>query len=272
MDRGELRRGIGAELIGEHPAGVLERGQRLGPPSAARQRPHELPAQPLPQGMRGHQRHQLHGERLVPAKTQRRLDLVFDGGQAKLIQPRRLGPGEGRIAYVGQRRAPPQVECLAQQRSRPCLITGGECPAAVRCQPHEPVRVDVVAVDSEPVARRLELHQRPLAAAVDQGLAQPGDLGLQGVRRSTGRVGPVEPVDEPLRGHDPGRVEEQQHQERTEAGSAQGELLSAGRPRLRRAQDAEADGTGRCPRRHATPQTCRHMPFTVVAKPFATIG
>ena len=43
MDRGQFRRGVGAQLLGEGPPGVLERRKGLGLPAAGLQRPHEQP-------------------------------------------------------------------------------------------------------------------------------------------------------------------------------------------------------------------------------------
>jgi hypothetical protein len=75
---------------------------------------------------------------------------------------------------------------------------------------------------------------------VPQEVAEPGDLGLQGVGGIARRVAVVEPVDQPPRGDHLARVDEQQREQRAEPRPRDGDLASVAAPHLRRTEDAEA--------------------------------
>ena len=110
-DGGQLRRRVGAQLVGEQPPGLLEHGQRLGRPARGGERPHELAAQALAQRVRGDERAAAR-RRSVPPGAQVRVDPVLDGGQPQLVEPGRL---VAPVGEVGQRRAAPQGERLPER-------------------------------------------------------------------------------------------------------------------------------------------------------------
>ncbi|GAA2218685.1 hypothetical protein GCM10010429_51270 [Micromonospora olivasterospora] len=96
-------------------------------------------------------------------------------------------------------------------------VAGGQRGVAGSGQRGEPVRVDVLRVDGEPVPGRVELHRRRGPGRPRQHLAQPRHLGLERVRRPGGRVVAVQAVNQAARRDHPAGVE-QQHQQGAAAG------------------------------------------------------
>ena len=70
----------------------------------------------LVEGTLGDRRLQLGHELGVASQLQLRVDEIRLGSGAQLLEPRRLEPGEGLVGEVGERRAAPQPERLAQLR------------------------------------------------------------------------------------------------------------------------------------------------------------
>ncbi|PPS87799.1 hypothetical protein BZZ08_02782 [Streptomyces sp. MH60] len=213
VEGGQLGRGVGAELLGQRAPRLLVHGQRLGGPSARVQGPHQLPVQPLAQGMPGQQSPQLGHQLGATPERQIRLDPVLYGGQPQLREPGRLG---GRLRQVGQRGTAPQRERLTQSGRRARVVTGGESGAPRLAQTFEYVTVDGRGRRDDAVSR---------AAALDgcvrgQPPAKARDLRLEGVRGTGGRLGAVQAVDQPGRGDRATGVEEQERQQRSGAGAA----------------------------------------------------
>jgi hypothetical protein len=198
MYRGQLGGRVGAEFLGQGPPRVLEGSERLGLLAAAVQRAYQLTPQPLPQRIHRDQLPQLRYQGAVLAELQPGRHAVLDGRQAQLIQARRLRRRERRLRHVSKRRPVPQVECLAQRLGGGGQLARGELVPPGGGEPLEPVRVDIVRVDRQPVTRRMELHQRAGSALFPQQGAEPGDLGLDRVRRTARRVVAVQTVDQPL--------------------------------------------------------------------------
>jgi len=167
------------------------------------------------------------------------------------------GLGEWHLPDVGQCRAPPEAERLAQQGRGARLVAGDKRTAPLHGQPLEPVHVDVVRLDREPVARRVELDRGAGPVLVTQELAEPGDLGLEGVGGIAGRVPAIQPVDQTLRADHLARVDEQQGEQRAEPGAANGDLTSVGVPHLRRTKDAKAHDPDYGPRSPRWPGPAR---------------
>ncbi len=134
------------------------------------------------------------------AQRQIRLGPILDGGQPQLVQPGRLG---GHTGGIGQRRATPQLQRLAQHRRRAGPVAAAESAAPGLGEPLKPVRVDVVGIHSQAVAGRVEFDRVVLAG---QGLTQPRHLRLEGVGRAPRRLLAVQAVDQPLSGDHPARV------------------------------------------------------------------
>ena len=86
--------GVDAQFPGQqHPPGAVG-FQRVGLAAGPVQRDHQLPAQPLPQGMLIHQPFQLRAQGGMLAERELRLDPVLGCGQPVGVQPLDLNPGE----------------------------------------------------------------------------------------------------------------------------------------------------------------------------------
>ncbi len=233
VERGQVGRRVGAQLVREAAPRLLEHREGLGGPPGRVQGPHQLPVQPFVQRTRPEQRPQL-GHQFRPApETQLRLDPVLYDGQPQLLQP---GPVGVRVRQGGQRRPAPQREGVAQEGRRPRMIAGGERRTAFGGQARETVDVDRVRVDGEGVAG---------GDGVDAGVrretpAQAGDLGLERARGPGGRLGAVQTVQQALHGHRAAGVEQQQREQGAGPGAAGVEGSAVVGADLDRAQDAEA--------------------------------
>ncbi|CAM4129040.1 hypothetical protein NOGI109294_25715 [Nocardiopsis gilva] len=216
MQLGQLGGGVGAQLLGEDTAGVLERGERLGPAARPVEGADELAARALPQRVGGHQVAQLGQQGAVLAPAQLGLVEILAGGQPQLLQAFGLGAGEGGRPGIREGGTPPQRQGVAQQAGGTGVVGRAERRAAVGGQPLEAVGVDVVGVDREPVARGMELDGRSGAIGSGQAAAQPRHQGLEGVGGPLRWGVAVQPVDQPLgTDHLPG-VEQQEDQQPAE--------------------------------------------------------
>jgi hypothetical protein len=84
----------------------------------------------------------------------------------------------------------------------------------VEPQPLEPVQVELVGFDLEPIARRLRHERIPVrAVAVVQGAPQPRDGLLERVRGSAGCLRTEEVVDQPVGRDDLARVEQEDREQ-----------------------------------------------------------
>ena len=113
MQLAQLRGGVGAQLVGQQltePAVTL---QRLGAAPAGLQRPHQMRVQRLDQRMLRDERVQVIDERLRPTQSQLQRGQRQHRGKPPLHQvlPQARDPPPGQ---PGQRRPPPQRECLTQ--------------------------------------------------------------------------------------------------------------------------------------------------------------
>lgn len=155
---GDFRAGVGAQLVGQGAAGVLERGQRVGGPARGVQRPDELRARPFPQGPLGDGLAQAGEDVFGLAQSQPGLDVVVGRLGPQLVEPGGLGGGERRVRQVAERGSAPQRQGLAQD------VCGGRAGlqqrAAFACEPLEAVDVHFVRFDDQAVARGGELDRR----------------------------------------------------------------------------------------------------------------
>ena len=237
MYRRQLGRRIGAELVGQPPAGVLVGGERLALPSARVQRPHELAAQPLAQADGPRSAPELQDGLAVPAEREPRLHVVLGGGDAQLLQASRLR--RARTAPPGRRPAPvlargpaPRAAALAARS----VVAGveraaGPPPRAARtgARPRSPDRRPAGS-PRDAVRRR---HRRR------RGRVGAGHLSLQGVDRAGRRGRAVQH----RRSAAPPPPSGPRRAAAARAGpqprSADGRRASVSQPHLRRPQDAE---------------------------------
>ncbi|GAA2897792.1 hypothetical protein GCM10020220_104450 [Nonomuraea rubra] len=193
MQAAELGTGFDAELGGHDPAGVLVDGQRLGGSAGAVQGEHELGGRAFAQGMGPYVCGQVDGQRVVVAGGEAEIGVVFQDGAVLFFQAGGFdaGPGGGQF---GQWFAPPQLQGGAEQGVRGVpgsLRLGG---AGAFGQADEPVRVDAVGFEREPVAAGHGLDD--LAGGEgSEDFAQFGDHDVELFGRGRRGVVPPDVVD-----------------------------------------------------------------------------
>ena len=143
--------------------------------------------------MLGNELLELRHELRVAAEPEIGLDPLLDGGEAQLLQAKPLTPGERMAFELGERRALPHIEGLAE--------TAGGCSRfqAPRLGDEilEPLQVELAWFDVERISRATRLD--PVTA---QELAQLRDVHLEGCARGVGRLPAPQLVDQALAGHD----------------------------------------------------------------------
>ena len=203
--------GVDAEFAGEQFADPLVGGERVGLPAAAVQRQHELAVQPLPQRMPGGQLLQLGDERVVPAERQVGVDPGLQNGEPQFLQPGGLGPGEGVVGQVGQHRAAPQIQRLAQR------LGGFGVPASFQLSPSrgeavlEQRRVQVLMVHVQHITAvpgQKDVSRGTPGPVRLQRLAQVEHIGLQGRDPPLRWVPAPDILGQPVHRHDPVRLKQ----------------------------------------------------------------
>ena len=136
-------------------------------------------------GVRGDERLELGGDRARGARRRGRPRAALERREPCLLEPARLGLGEGLVGEVGQGRAAPEREGLAD-RVRPR-----------RGEPLEPLAVELLRLDADEVAgragRRSGRRRAPSAARGRAPGARPGArrrASRPRSRRSAGRSRP----------------------------------------------------------------------------------
>ena len=190
VQRGQLRRGVDAERVGQGLPRALVHEQRLGVAAGRDEGAHQRGDEPFPYRVGGHRVGQLR-------------DQLRRRGRGR--SPRRTGPPSAvrrspssRVTAASNAALSGRpTSCMAAPRHSPSASRSSRArwrPSASRAcgdEAFEPHGVDRVGRHRQPVAVRL-----PLDRSVRQRLAQPGDQALQGVRRVGGRVLAPDPVDE----------------------------------------------------------------------------
>jgi hypothetical protein len=132
--------------------------------------------------MGGHQGLELGHRPRPEAEVGVGLKEVFRGGQTQLLQPGRLGLGEGVEAEVGQRRAAPQRDGVGQDGPGVGLHSGVEQPPSLDGRPLEPGGVHRGRLRPQAVAGSLgHQHGRRLAGGPGrlEHTAEVGDVRLE---------------------------------------------------------------------------------------------
>ena len=212
----QLAARLDPELLDEHAARVLVRGERLCLPPGAVEREHELAAQPLAKRRRRDERLELADEVGVPPGGEVGLDPVLERRGPELDEARRLEPRELAVD-VGQGRPVPQRERLPQARGR-LLRLPAERPPPLVAEALEPREVELPVLDPERVPRATGGEDLPVRAARSLRLEEPAQrrhVPLQ--RLDRGRRRPLAPelVDQPVARDGLVRPQEEHREERT---------------------------------------------------------
>ena len=117
LELAQRSRRLDPELLGERPPECLVAGERLGVPARPVEGEHVLGAKTFAERMLGDQRLELADHVAMVPERELGLDPQLDRGEAKLLEPRALVPGE-RLRELGQRLAAPERERAAQQLAR----------------------------------------------------------------------------------------------------------------------------------------------------------
>lgn len=161
---------------------MMPRASSATLPAGAIEGEHQLPAKPLAEWMPCNERIELRNQLAVPTQAQPPLGAQLDRVQAHLLQPRRRHEGKRLRGEAGQRFAAPERERhlqpllglrkSARRQQRPPLHE----------QSLEPVGIDVLRVETQPVAAGPTLDQ-PALARRGKRLPQPRNVTLQRVSR-----------------------------------------------------------------------------------------
>ena len=107
-----------AQLLGQHPVGILVGGQGIALPAGPVHGEHELFPEPLVQRVSHHQALKLTGKRGVAAEREIGVDSPLNRSHLHRLKPGHLGLGEGIIPALAQHRAAHQHHGVAQSRRR----------------------------------------------------------------------------------------------------------------------------------------------------------
>ena len=108
--------------------------------------------------MLGDEAFEFADELTMPAESEVGVDPILVRGESKLLEPDDLRLSERLPWQIGERRAAPERERVAQGVRRASRISGRERRPALLAEADELEEVDGVGVDGEPIAggRRLE--------------------------------------------------------------------------------------------------------------------
>ena len=156
------------------------------------------------------ERLQLADQVVLQAERKIGVDPFNQSAQAKLLQPPDLVESERLIGEVGQRRAAPQSERVAQQRRGPRRVACRLSPLPLVETLLEAVNVQLASLNVECVTSRLGPQ-----TVVAQCATQLRDVVLEDLRRRRGRPLTPKLVDQPVRRERLVRMDQQERQQRT---------------------------------------------------------
>ena len=209
---------LDAELLGERGARGPVDLERLALTPAAIEREHELTSEPLAEGVRDHEGFELPDDLRVMAAGEIGADALLERENAQLLQSLDLRLRESLVGQVGERRAAPQCERLAQQ-------SPGDFRLGARGLGDEPLEargVDLGGIRAQQVSRRARLQ-----AAAAELLAEASDVGLDALGDRRRRRRSPEVVDQPFHRYRVVGVQQQDRQQRPLLGRAEGKSLIA---------------------------------------------
>ena len=197
--------------------------------------------------MLGDQVLQVGGGGIGPAGGQEGVAAALAGPHVQLGQPQPVGRGARQVAQLGQRLAAPELQRPVEQRHAAGRVAAGHRAVALLGQLGEAEAVQLGRAGLQQVARRPgEQHGRRLARAA-AGLEDPpqvGDVGLQGAGDGRRRLLAPQRRDDPVDGHHPPGLGQQEGQQRPRLGPADVHRPAVGVLHLERAEDAETHGPG----------------------------
>ena len=184
MQPPQLLAGLHAQLIYQHPAGLLVGGQRVGLTAAAVQGQHPERGEPFPQRLGSAPPSQLAGQLRVPAQRQAGLGVPLRRLQPQLGKGRGLLPLQPLTPGIGERRPPPQSKSLPQPLERRRPVPGPHRRPPVAAQPGKQPQVQLILGHLQPVPRPAGYDVLPCGAEPKpQTFHIVADRGRRPVRR-----------------------------------------------------------------------------------------
>ncbi len=196
--------------------------ERLGLPPGAVEREHQLAPRALPERVRRDERVQLLEDVRVMPEGEVGLDPVLERREAQLLEPIGGLRRERLADEIREGRSAPLGERVPQQ-----LRTAGEI--ARRDRPAARGRAGLEAEEIERRGRRFEEISglARLDGRRPERLAEPRHVDLHGGGGRRRRILPPQLVDDPVGGHDPVGVEEEQREDRSLPHPAEGHTSRA---------------------------------------------
>ena len=184
----QLAARLDAELFPQRRGRLVQRAQRVGLPPRAVERERELVLQVLTERVQCHHLGELRTDRRMATEQQVGGEPILQGGEPALLQPCAQCEHPFDVDEVSKHRAAPQRIGLEQQLASGCGLRISEQRMPAIGEALEPVQVDVVRVDDEPVAGLVECE---LSARRFDDAAQTRHVGLQrSVRRRRRCIAP----------------------------------------------------------------------------------
>ena len=156
----ELRRRLDPERVDQRAPQRAVGGERVLLAAGAVERGHQLGGEALVGRVLVHERLELGDEPAVLAERELGLDALLERGEAQLLEPRDRRRRERLVGEVGERRAAPQRERLAQQRRPRARARRARAPtAASSASRSKRLRSSVSRPGADEVARRPRLDR-----------------------------------------------------------------------------------------------------------------
>ena len=152
LEGSQLGSGLEPKLVVERLTASAIDLERLRLPSAAVERDHQLPAQPLTVGVQSDERLELADQSSMLSAYEIRLDAVLERAVPGLFQPCDLPCGERLVRQIGERFAAPELERRAQQLAGASSVAARERSARLSGEPLEALGVDLSRFCREHVA------------------------------------------------------------------------------------------------------------------------
>ena len=209
LEGSQLASRLKAEFVVERLTASAIDLQRLGLPSAAVQRKHQLPAQRFTMWMQGDERLELANQSPVLTAHEISFDTVLERRVPGLFEACDLDAGERLVRHIGERFAAPELERRAQQLTGARSIPARELDTSVSRKPREALGIDLSGVRREHVAAALR-KQHPAA----ERPAKVRHIPLQ--RLGGARRRPLAPqlIDQPFARHHLAAAQHQDCQQR----------------------------------------------------------
>ena len=174
----------------------------------------------------------------MPAEREVRLDALLERRDPKLLEPGDVLLQGRFVRDVGERRAAPQRQRLAQLLRGALRQPRGQRPPALLHEPLEPLGVQLADADPEQITGWAGDERAGRLRPGRERRTQARDLDLERVDRVGGGGVAPQPIDQPVGGHERVRAQQQHRQQRALPRPAEGEQPPVPAD-LERAEEAE---------------------------------